>query len=215
MVAHSALARHELMCELLSGMDNEVLLMPAGAAAKPDHLEELGVYTPWQNAMNVSRLSSNSLFSSSGNNHVLGVYWLKIFFFFKAGKADTQLCWTLSHLRVKSCPAFNNKSKVPVYPTSRNLLCSHKNIFREHIRGLCWQGTQRTNIFVLHDYMYSISSLFWIYQNWHLKYIRAARIWKLSTSTELSKNCHWKFVSTGQDKSGSIKCKLTSWWRFG
>ena len=74
MVAHSALARHELMCELLSGMDNEVLLMPAGTAAKPDHLEELGVYTPWQNAMNVSRLSSNSLFSSSGNNHVLGVY---------------------------------------------------------------------------------------------------------------------------------------------
>ena len=41
--------------------------------------------------------------------------------------------------------------------------------------------------------MYSISSLFWIYQNRHLKYIRAARIWKLSTSRKHSKNCRWKF----------------------
>ena len=41
--------------------------------------------------------------------------------------------------------------------------CPHKNIFREDIRGLCWQGRlQRTNIFFLLDYMYSISSLFWV-----------------------------------------------------
>ena len=36
MVAHSSLARYELRRELLSGM----MLTPAGAAAKPDHLVE-------------------------------------------------------------------------------------------------------------------------------------------------------------------------------
>ena len=48
----------------------------------------------------------------------------KSFLFSKLG-SDTQLCWTLSQLRVKSCLGwedFKNKSKEPAYPTSRNLL---------------------------------------------------------------------------------------------
>ena len=115
--------------------------------------KELGVYTPRQNAMNVSRLSSDSLFLLLATIMFWGSTDSKSFFFSKLGKLILN-CVEHSHLRVKSCLAFNNKSKVPVYPTSRNLLCFHKNIFREHIRGLCWQGTQITNIFVLRDYMY-------------------------------------------------------------
>ena len=82
-----------------------------------------------------------------------GIYRLKISVFFKAGKADTQLCWTLDHIwewKAVWWPlvweGFKNKSKEKYLSTLRAEISykySHKNIFREDIRGLCLQGTQR------------------------------------------------------------------------
>ena len=62
------------------------------------------------------------------------VFWgatdLKVIFF-KAGRADTQLFWTLSHLRVKSCleKVLKTNLKYLSTLTSRNLLCSHEKHF--------------------------------------------------------------------------------------
>ena len=76
MVAHAGLARPELRRELLSGMDNEVVHTPAGAAAKPDHLDIIYVISYVSlyyitkcmgsiilNKLHMSGLKSGSLFT--------------------------------------------------------------------------------------------------------------------------------------------------------
>ena len=102
--------------------------------------------------------------------------------------------------------------KVPVYSTSRNLLCSHKK--KQHffpvgtdIRRLCSQGTQRRNKFsklilvcmatrsvtVLYsestrvDISNIFAMLVVVFENRRLQRQRSFQ----------KTDCHWKFVSTG------------------
>ena len=142
------------------------------------------------------------IFFSSRNYGVLGDYWLKIFFFqswesWYSTVSNTHT-WEWKVDWAETVLKTNLNSKVPVYPTSRNhLKCSHEKHFSSGHKRSLLAGCAENKYLFLRDYIYSISSLFWIYQSWHLEYIRAARIWKSSASTELSKICHWKLVSTG------------------
>ena len=79
----------------------------------------------------------------------LGGYWLQIIFFQSWESWYATVLNTLTFESEKlSGEGFQNKSKVPIYPTSRNLLCSHeKQVSARRV------GREQINVgFFLHDY---------------------------------------------------------------